>query len=514
MQHLSPSARPETTNNISELTRFKMNKRVFSVIAAVLSVTSVTSIAGTLFVQNLRPFPDRTGAVATFNSAGDIDQSGPFFQSLGTNGRSCSSCHRIAQGMSLSSSGVKSIYQLSAGKDPLFAAIDGANCPTDDVSKRSSHSLLLDRGLIRVGLPLPNPREFAISVAYDPYGCAMTYDPNSGADVVSVYRRPLPTTNLRFLSAVMFDGRDTIMPLTSAATFSNNLESNLMQQALEATQIHAQAAAQPTADQLAGIVNFELGLSTAQMLDRQAGMLSHYRARGGPLALSRQAYYPGSNDSLGADPTGEPFNSSAMTLFSAWDETSSADSSESEDGSRMRGKIAAGEKLFNTAVAMITGVRGLNDNPALGSPAVVKGTCTTCHDTPNIGNHSVPLPLDIATSRQARFESDPAIIAGLEKLSPPNLPVYEIAGCLDPIHPSVKVTYYTSDPGRALITGKCADINRGKGPILRGLAARAPYFHNGAAANLHQLVDFYNQRFQMNLTPEQKEDLIAFLNSL
>jgi cytochrome c peroxidase len=44
--------------------------------------------------------------------------------------------------------------------------------------------------------------------------------------------------------------------------------------------------------------------------------------------------------------------------------------------------------------------------------------------------------------------------------------------------------------------------------------ARAPYFHNGAAANLQQLVDFFNERFQMNFTPEQKEDLIAFLNSL
>jgi hypothetical protein len=31
---------------------------------------------------------------------------------------------------------------------------------------------------------------------------------------------------------------------------------------------------------------------------------------------------------------------------------------------------------------------------------------------------------------------------------------------------------------------------------------------------LDELVNFYNQRFQMNLTGEQKEDLVAFLNSL
>jgi cytochrome c peroxidase len=76
------------------------------------------------------------------------------------------------------------------------------------------------------------------------------------------------------------------------------------------------------------------------------------------------------------------------------------------------------------------------------------------------------------------------------------------------------LTFYTSDPGKALISGLCSDVNRGKGPILRGLAARAPYFHNGAAANLQELVSFYNLRFQMNLTARQQKDLIAFLNSL
>ena len=71
-----------------------------------------------------------------------------------------------------------------------------------------------------------------------------------------------------------------------------------------------------------------------------------------------------------------------------------------------------------------------------------------------------------------------------------------------------------ADPGKTLITGQCSDFNRIKGPILRGLAARAPYFHNGAAADLRELVNFYNQRFSMQLTEEQKSDLIAFLNSL
>jgi cytochrome c peroxidase len=490
-----------------------MNPLSSRLLLSVAAAAPLTAMLAAVFVPNLRPFPNPSGLSATYNESGNIDQSNAFFQDLGTNGRTCASCHRLDQALSLSSTGVQAIYRQSHGKDPLFAAVDGANCPTDDVRQRSSHSLLLSRGLIRVGLHLPSNREFSISAVHDPYGCAIAYDPNSGGEIISVYRRPLPTTNLRFLSTVMFDGRDTVLPLTSASTFRANLEADLKQQALEAIQGHAQAVSQPSDAQLDEIVHFELGLSTAQMRGYESGMLSGNGASGGPRALGNQLYYPGMNDTLGADPTGAAFNPSSMTLFSAWDSTYRA-SGEQEDHAQLRARIVEGQKLFNTAVATITNVRGLNDNPALGNPTVIKGTCTTCHNTPNVGNHSMPLPLDIATSRQLHFESDPNIIAGLAKLSPPDLPIYEVSGCSDGANPAVKVTFYTSDPGKALISGKCSDVNRGKGPVLRGLAARAPYFHNGAASNLQQLVDFYNERFQMNLTAEQKQDLIAFLNSL
>jgi cytochrome c peroxidase len=65
-----------------------------------------------------------------------------------------------------------------------------------------------------------------------------------------------------------------------------------------------------------------------------------------------------------------------------------------------------------------------------------------------------------------------------------------------------------------MITGNCADIGKFKGPVLRGLAARAPYFHNGSAATLEDVVEFYDQRFGIGLTDQQKSDLIAFLNAL
>jgi cytochrome c peroxidase len=103
-------------------------------------------------------------------------------------------------------------------------------------------------------------------------------------------------------------------------------------------------------------------------------------------------------------------------------------------------------------------------------------------------------------------------------LSFPGVPVYEITGCPNPFaadgQTSVPYVIYTTDPGKGLVTGLCSDVNRIKGPILRGLAARAPYFHNGAARDLNEVLNFYNQRFQMNLTEKEKSQLIAFLNSL
>jgi len=462
-------------------------------------------------IPNLLPFLDPTGFVSTFNRAGKIDtsESNPFFENLGTNGRSCGTCHIAANGMGLSTDNIQERFHRTKGLDPLFADFDGANCPNSpSPGDPAAHSLLLSAGLIRVPITLAANPQFQIRAVHDPYGCAITTDATSLATTVSVYRRPLPTTNLRFLSTIMFDGRETALPLNNQTTFMSHLIADLKHQAADATTGHAQAASPPTDAQQSAIVNFELGLFSSQIIDGRAGVLSAYGARGGPVDLSKSSYYPGMNDSLGADPSGDAFNPVSMTLFDSWTNANAAS----------RKDIAAGQAIFNSHPVAITSVRGLNDNPALGKPATIMGNCTTCHDTPNVGNHSLPLPLDISTGHDAANETDPLIAGGLAQLSMPDLPVFAITGCPDPFAapgvPALTVTIYTTDPGKGLLTGLCSDVNRMKGPILRGLAARAPYFHNGAAQNLTELVNFYNQRFQMNLTDREKLQLIAFLNAL
>ena len=75
-------------------------------------------------------------------------------------------------------------------------------------------------------------------------------------------------------------------------------------------------------------------------------------------------------------------------------------------------------------------------------------------------------------------------------------------------------TFYTTDPGAATITGLCFDIGKIKVPVLRGLASRAPYFHNGSARTLLDVVNFYDTRFSIGFTDQQKLDLINFLDTL
>jgi cytochrome c peroxidase len=516
--------------------KFRVASTGMFFLAMVLTVGGMRSLfAGSFgsssFIFNLQPFADPSGFVATYNASGNINTGNDFFQSLGTNGRSCGTCHVLANAMGLSAAHAQAQFAKNGGTDPLFANVDGANCPTDTPDQAGSHSLLLNNGLIRIGLTLPANigighsvpagDQFSISVVHDPYGCAMTTDASTGQTTVSVYRRPLPATNLNFLSAVMFDGRETVAPLNNSLTFAANLVTDLTHQALDATLEHAQASTPPTSAQLSQIVNFELGLHSAQIWDNAAYLLVADRARGGPLALSQQNYYPGINDVLGGDPTGAQFTNDVFTIYQPWLNLQAFAGSfgGSEETAEARQAIANGEKIFDTFPLTITAVRGLNDNPAVagsgGLPvATIAGTCSTCHDAPNVGDHSLPLPLDIGTSHAAAEETNPQIANGLAELSVSDLPVFEIDGCSDPFNPGSIVPIYTSDPGKALLTGQCSDLNRIKGPILRGLAARAPYFHNGAAATLDQVVDFYNQRFQMNLSDEQKRDLIAFLKSL
>jgi len=428
---------------------------------------------------------DPAGIVRTVSLSGPLDLDNPFFQDLGTNGRSCFSCHRPAQGWTITPESVQDRFKESRGLDPIFRTNDGSNCEVADVStvakRRAAYSLLLNRGLIRVGIQVPAGAEFVIESADDPYHCGA---PLTGA---SMYRRPLPSTNLRFLSGVMWDGRES-----SPAT---TILQDLARQADDATTGHARGSFHLTPQQAQAIVSFETGLFTAQSRDNDAGPLRAEGAMGGPAALSQQPFFIGVNDPVGLNPTGAPFDSRAFTIFNAW--AARHDESRHDAIERARAAIVRGQQIFNTKPIVLTGVAGLNHQTfsnGVTVPDPFTGTCTTCHDTPNAGDHSVKAPLNIGLTDVSRRTAD--------------MPLYTLRRI------SNGDMVETTDPGRAMVTGKWADIGKFKGPILRALASRAPYFHNGSAASLDAVLDFYETRFNLGLTPRERADLLAFLRAL
>jgi cytochrome c peroxidase len=426
-------------------------------------------------------FPNASGAVGVVGIDATTSEN-PFFRALGTNGRSCLTCHQPAQGWTIAPEELRDRFDRTDGLDPIFRANDGSNCEGADIStpakRRRAFSLLLQKGLIRVGLDVPAEAEFEIVQADDPNRCA------ARLTSVSMYRRPLPTANVKFLSGVMWDGR--------ASKPGQAIRDGLISQVVDAVTTHAQGVPPPSA-KVHAIVDFELKLFSAQAVDRSAGNLAEGIARSGPGSLVRELFCIGINDPLDMLPampgacgsSSGGLNPYVFTLFRGWTDAASP----------RRQAIARGEAIFNTRQFVIDNVAGLNgrmDDPV--RRPIQNGTCSICHDTPSAGNHSVPMALNIGVADAVRRT--------------PDLPLYTLR------RRATGETVQTTDPGRAMVTGKWNDVGKFKGPVLRSLAARPPYFHDGSAAGLADVIRFYDTRFQARFTEQEKADLLAFLQAL
>src|SRR2546427_9656847 len=280
-------------------------------------------------LPNGLPFPNPTGFASTFSTAGRIDLTNEFFRDLGANGRRCVSCHVPSAGWTIAPSQVQAIFDRTLGgviDDPLglgaiFRTNDGSNSPAADVSslaaRRSAYSMVLTKGLIRVGIGVPDTADFELVAVDDPYHFA------SGAEL-SLFRRPLPTTNLQFLSTVMWDGREPFrggdhcnIAAEGGACFAS-IHFDLADQSNGATQGHAQAPTPITNAQRQAIVAFETALATAQVWDENAEGLHGADAKGGPEAIFDQAFYYGINDNLADYRTQAPFTPNVFNIFDAW----------------------------------------------------------------------------------------------------------------------------------------------------------------------------------------------------
>lgn len=429
-------------------------------------------------------FTNSVGQHATITTTGahELDRNNGFFDSLGTNGRACVTCHTPEDGFSISAANIAARFDESCGTDPLFRTVDGSNNPNADVStvaaKRAAYSLLLQRGLIRIQLPIPANAYFKLVAVDDPYG-------NSTDQGLSLFRRPLPSTNLKFNPVIMFDGR----------------EPSLLAQARNATIGHAEGAA-PSDSLLQSIVDFETSLFTTQVIVDNVGTTS---AEGGlgapgvlaatPFALNQNRTFPGCTQTVPPSCNAGPISVATNDVFTLYD---SWKNSVSED----RQAVARGQVVFNTKRFV---------DPAVGPAQPV--TCSNCHNTGNAGSFSGGL-----TPPAPPFGGFPTVAVS----APPfraGLPLYTLAslpGATSPTGAAIPegTIVKTTDPGMAMRTGLWRDINRFKTPALRGLAARAPYFHNGMSPTLEAVVTHYDTQFAIGMTAQEKSDLTVFLRSL
>ena len=329
-----------------------------------------------------------------------------------------------------------------------------------------------------------------------------------------LFRRPLPSTNLIFDSAIMWDGRETLERLTTQANFQSLVPFlfDLADQANSATTGHAQGASIVGTPAQADIVAFETNLYTAQSLLFQLrqglfALLTADGAHGGSDYLQdtvAPAFFIGINDPLKPGFTNANFD---LLRRLGTDQPDYKSLQPSEQA------IGRGEAIFNNTTFVIHDVLGLNSAPSnpLYNPADplagqdINGGCAICHNNPNVGNHSTSLPINIGVTMAQPTNNDGSPNNVLDIA---NLPVYTLQ------NPGTGAAVAVTDPGKAMLSGKWTDIGKTKGPMLRGLAGRAPYFHNGSAKDLTTVVNFYNQRFAIGLTPQQVSDLVAFLSAL
>jgi mono/diheme cytochrome c family protein len=206
------------------------------------------------------------------------------------------------------------------------------------------------------------------------------------------------------------------------------------------------------------IVVYEEGLRFAQQVVFGVGRLTACGAMGGPENLSAQAPVAGRFD-----------------IYDAWLGTGPG-ACTSQGGSTKRAQIARGQELFN------------NVNPPSGR------SCSGCHSAANNGSNFNGTLFDIGASR-AQFRQ-------------PGMPLYTVR------NKTTLEVRQTTDPGRALRSGRWADMDRFKTPSLRGISARAPYFHNGIAATLADVVTHYEVALGFDFTPEQEADLVTFMEAL
>ena len=173
----------------------------------------------------------------------------------------------------------------------------------------------------------------------------------------------------------------------------------------------------------------------------------------------------------------------------------------------LRASIARGSDIFLLRQFWLRDVAHIN-SIGLGNP--IKRTCTTCHNAQMTGMDLAPGWVDVGTANYPTWTEPPVFSDKAE------LPVFKITcDASAPPHP-VSRSHDLHDRSGPRAHHRPLQRRRlpRDGPVPRPRGAGRPYFSNGSAATLRELVDFYDRRFDMKLSETEKQDLVNFLSVL
>lgn len=418
-----------------------------------------------------------------------------------TNGRACATCHPENEHTALSPASVAARLAQNPS-DPLFHPIDA-----DDPSAPVPTYRHLLKGLVRITLSLPANVDLI-----DASGQVVT----PPARTISVWRGVPTVENTAYTAAFLYDGRAATLQQQALGalrdhsqirTAVGNGEQNLIAD-YEKT-IFSSDRAKSVADQI------EAGVPIASIADPEASMpLTAEQARG------RIVYNRACTGCHGTATDNVITNRAAhdQLFFQLRSDGNLVFQNVQGVGLTPAPNPHPNDEFLNVGFGFASYRGQIGQFPAF--------------------NADVDLP-----RYRLRFYADATRAVPVTDLPP--IPVTASGQPFDPnpavnpqtgapiVGPNRAPQWWSTDPGRCLITGDPADFEAFDVPQLRGVAFTAPYMHDNSHATLADVINTYSRDIlpvipalglprvsppespggpAESLTPQQKSDLLAFLS--
>lgn len=419
-----------------------------------------------------------------------------------TNGRSCATCHVLDAHGILPPAHVVSLLAQHPS-DPLFSRLDA-----DDPSAAIPTYRHLQKGLVRVTLALPANMD-----VIDDDGRVITAPDRT----IAVWRGVPTIENTAIAGPYQLDGRaGDLVSQAQAAISSHSAGPAVATSALRAIAAFEEATFSSPRAQFVAVLA-KLGVPLAEIPSPEDAMVLTARERRGKAVFARAC--AGCHGGATTNAITDRAVHDALFFELSSDGNIVYDLVEGQPVPRLVPRPH--DEFLNVGFGLLTGYGQLGALP--------------------MANADIDLPryrfrfYRDATRREATVDLPPIPRdADGHRIEPPDLGIPDDARGAPIVGPSLGVQWFSTDPGRAAITGDPADFEAFDVPQLRGIAHTAPYFHDHSHATLADVVDSYSRfilpfpplglppiyrdgpdsPFVESLRLTEKQDLVAYLQRL